>query len=115
MKTKIYHNTRCKKSRAGLQYLESKTKDFEIVEYLKTGISEAELKEIFKKLGKKPEEMIRKQEKIFKENYKGKSFSDDEWVKIISENLKLLQRPIVIKGEKAVWGDPPENIDELFN
>ncbi len=115
MKTKIYHNTRCKKSRAGLQYLETKTNDFEIVEYLKTGISEAELKEILKKLGKKPEEMIRKQEKIFKENYKGKSFSDEEWVKIISENLKLLQRPIIVKGEKAVWGDPPENIDELFN
>ncbi len=115
MKTKIYHNTRCKKSRAGLQYLETKTNDFEIVEYLKTGISETELKEILKKLGKKPEEMIRKQEKIFKENYKGKSFSDEEWVKIISENLKLLQRPIIVKGEKAVWGDPPENIDELFN
>jgi arsenate reductase (glutaredoxin) len=114
MKIKIYHNTRCKKSRTGLQYLESKTKDFEIVEYLKTGLKEAELKEIFKKLGKKPEEMIRKQENIFKENYKGKIFNDSEWIKIISENLKLLQRPIIVKGEKAVWGDPPENIDELF-
>ncbi len=114
MSIKIYHNTRCKKSRAGLQYLESKTKDFEIVEYLKTGLNEDELKEIFKKLGKKPEEMIRKQEKVYKENYKGKTFSDDEWIKIIAENPKLLNRPIVIKGEKAVWGDPPENIDELF-
>ncbi len=114
MKIKIYHNTRCKKSRAGLQYLESKTKDFEIIEYLKTGLKEDELKEILKKLGKKPEEMIRKQEKIFKENYKGKIFNDSEWIKIISENLKLLQRPIIVKGEKAVWGDPPENIDKLF-
>ena len=114
MSIKIYHNTRCKKSRAGLQYLESKTKDFEIVEYLKIGLNEDELKEIFKKLGKKPEEMIRKQEKVYKENYKGKTFSDDEWIKIIAENPKLLNRPIVIKGEKAVWGDPPENIDKLF-
>ena len=111
---KIYHNTRCKKSRAGLQYLQEKTSDFEIVEYLKNELSVTELTDIFKKLNKKPEEMIRKQEKVFKENYKGKSFSDTEWIKIIAENPKLLNRPIIVKGEKAVWGDPPENIDQLF-
>jgi len=114
MKIKIYHNTRCKKSRAGLQYLQKKTSDFEIVEYLKNELSVAELTEIFKKLGKKPGEMIRKQEKIFKENYKGKTFSDAEWIKIIAANPKLLNRPIIVKTEKAVWGDPPENIEELF-
>lgn len=111
---KIYHNTRCKKSRAGLEYLKQKTSSFEIVEYLKNELSVAELTDIFKKLGKKPEEMIRKQEKVFKENYKGKTFSNTEWIKIIAENPKLLNRPIIVKGEKAVWGDPPENIDELF-
>ena len=111
---KIYHNTRCKKSRAGLQYLQEKTSDFEIIEYLKNELSVDDLTDIFKKLGKKPEEMIRKQEKVFKENYKGKTFSDTEWIKIIAENPKLLNRPIIVKGEKAVWGDPPENIDELF-
>jgi arsenate reductase (glutaredoxin) len=111
---KIYHNTRCKKSRAGLQYLQDKTSDFEIIEYLKNELSVAELTDIFKKLGKKPEEMIRKQEKVFKDNYKGKTFSDTEWIKIITENPKLLNRPIIVKGEKAVWGDPPENIDKLF-
>ena len=111
---KIYHNTRCKKSRAGLQYLQEKTSDFEIVEYLKNELSVAELTDIFKKLGKKPEEMIRKQEQVFKEKFKGKNFSDAEWIKIIAENPKLLNRPIVVKGEKAVWGDPPENLDELF-
>lgn len=114
MKIKIYHNTRCKKSRAGLQYLQEKTSDFEIVEYLKTELSIAELTDIFKKLGKKPKEMIRKQEQVFKEKYKGKSFNDAEWIKIIAENPKLLNRPIIVKGEKAVWGDPPENIDQLF-
>lgn len=111
---KIYHNTRCKKSRAGLQYLQKKTSDFEIVEYLKNEFSVAELTDIFKKLGKKPEEMIRKQEQVFKEKFKGKNFSDAEWIKIIAENPKLLNRPIVVKGEKAVWGDPPESLDELF-
>ncbi len=111
---KIYHNNRCKKSRAGLQYLQEKTSDFEIVEYLKNELSIAELTDIFKKLGKKPEEMIRKQEKVFKEKFKGKSFSDAEWIKIIANNPKLLNRPIVVKGEKAVWGDPAENINDLF-
>ena len=111
---KIYHNNRCKKSRAGLQYLQEKTSDFEIVEYLKNELSVAELTDIFKKLGKKPEEMIRKQEKVFKDEFKGKSFSDAEWIKNIADNPKLLNRPIIVKGEKAVWGDPVENIDELF-
>ncbi len=58
--------------------------------------------------------MIRKQEQVFKEEYKGKSFNDADWIKIISENPKLLNRPIIVKGEKAVWGDPPEKIDKLF-
>jgi len=111
---KIYHNNRCKKSRAGLQHLQEKTSDFEIVEYLKNELSVAELTDIFEKLGKKPEEMIRKQEKVFKEEYKGKSFSDTEWIEIIAKNPKLLNRPIIVKGEKAVWGDPPENINQLF-
>ena len=111
---KIYHNNRCKKSRTGLQYLQEKTSDFEIVEYLKNELSVAELTDIFEKLGKKPEEMIRKQEKVFKEEYKGKSFSDTEWIEIIAKNPKLLNRPIIVKGEKAVWGDPPENINQLF-
>ncbi|MBN1253550.1 MAG: hypothetical protein JXR51_06080 [Bacteroidales bacterium] len=111
---KIYHNSRCKKSRAGLSFLLEKTKDFETIEYLKTGIKEEELKQIFKLLNKKPEEMIRKQEQIFKEIYKRKSFSDDEWLKIISENPTLLNRPIIIKDNKAVWGDPAENINHLF-
>jgi len=111
---KIYHNTRCRKSRAGLLHLKQKTEDFEIIEYLKTGVSEDELKKIFKMLNIKPEEMVRKQEKVYKELYKKRTFSDDEWIKIISETPNLLNRPIIVKGKKAVWGDPPKNIDELF-
>ena len=111
---KIYHNIRCKKSRAGLLHLKGKTDNFEIIEYLKTGITEEELKQLFKILDEKPEEMIRKQEKIYKEIYKNKTFSDEEWIKILAENPKLLNRPIVVKGKKAVWGDPAANIDTLF-
>ena len=110
---KIYHNPRCKKSRAGLKYLESNSLTFEIVKYLEEGITFDELKELLNLLGKKPMEMIRKQEDVYKKNYKGKEFSDDEWIKIMVENPKLINRPIVVRNQKAVWGDPPENIKEL--
>jgi len=110
---KIYHNPRCRKSRAGLKYLESKGLTFEIVNYLADGISFEELKELLNILGKKPLEMIRKQEEIYRKNYKGKEFSEDEWIKIMVENPKLIQRPIVVRNHQAVWGDPPENIEVL--
>ena len=110
----IYHNPRCKKSRAGLQYLQTKTDDIQIVEYLKNPLSEEELKKLLMLLNKKPQEMIRTQEAVYKQNFKGKNFTDDEWVKIMVENPKLIKRPIVVKGNKAVWGDPAEEIDKLF-
>ena len=110
----IYHNPRCKKSRAGLQYLQTKTNDIQIVEYLKSPLSEEELKKLLMLLNKKPQEMIRTQEAVYKQNFKGKNFTDDEWVKIMVENPKLIKRPIVVKGNKAVWGDPAEEIDKLF-
>ncbi len=110
----IYHNARCKKSRAGLQYLQSKTDDIKVVEYLKNPITEAVLKDLLMKLNKKPQEMIRTQEAVYKQNFKGKNFNEDEWVKIMVENPKLIKRPIVVSGNKAVWGDPPEEIDVFF-
>ena len=110
----IYHNPRCKKSRAGLQYLQTKTDDIQMVEYLKNPLSEEDLKKLLMLLNKKPQEMIRTQEAVYKQNFKGKNFTDDEWVKIMVENPKLIKRPIVVKGNKAVWGDPAEEIDKLF-
>lgn len=111
---KIYHNPRCKKSRAGLQYLKEHTDDFEIIEYLKNPIDENELNNLLIKLNKKPYDMIRGQEAIFKSSFKGKNFTDEEWVKIMVENPKLIKRPIVVKNNKAVWGDPAENLSVLF-
>jgi len=111
----IYHNSRCKKSRAGLQFLSEKTSDFQIKEYLKDdAFTIASLSETLSLLGKKPMEMIRKQEAIFKQEIKGKDFTDKELIKLMVENPKLINRPIVIKDNKAVWGDPAENIEELF-
>jgi arsenate reductase len=66
------------------------------------------------KLNKKPSDMIRTQEAIFKSEFRGKNFTDDEWIKIMVENPKLIKRPIIVRNNKAVWGDPVEEIDVLF-
>jgi len=110
---KIYHNPRCKHSRAGLAYLKEKTNDFIIREYLKEPVTKDEIKEILLKTNLAPEDIVRKQEDYFKKTLKGKSFNHDEWVKIIVENPKLLQRPIVVGKLKAVVANPPEEIDKL--
>lgn len=112
---KIYHNPRCKKSRAGLAYLEEKTSDFEKIYYLKDEpFSEESLKNLLEKMGKKPQDMIRTQEKVYKEKYKGKELSDDDRIKAMVENPKLIKRPIVETDDKAVWADPPERINDLL-
>ncbi len=110
---KIYHNPRCSKSRAGLQYLEEKGFDIEIIKYLTDGISASELKEIIAKTGKQPFDFVRTHEKDYIENYRGKEFTDEEWIKILVEKPHLLQRPIVVNGEKAVLANPPEVIEEI--
>ncbi len=111
---KIYHNPRCSKSRAGLKYLENKTSDFEIIKYLEEGISVKDLRELIALTGKKPFDFIRTQEQDYKDEFKGKVLSDEEWIKVLAENPKLLQRPIVVNGNKAVLGNPPENIDSVL-
>ncbi len=114
MAYKIYHNTRCKKSRGGLQYLEDKGINPEIIEYLKDDpFTEKSLSDVIQKLGIKPQELIRTQEAIYKQNYKGKDFTDQEWIKILVENPKLIRRPIIVKGDQAVVGDIVEHIDAL--
>ncbi|MCL4156325.1 UNVERIFIED_CONTAM: hypothetical protein GTU68_019947 [Idotea baltica] len=111
---KIYHNPRCRKSREGLQILENSGKEFEIVKYLDTVPNEEELKDILKKLNISPIQLVRKTEKIWKENYKGKELSDAEIIKAMVENPKLIERPIVINGDKAAIGRPPGSILEII-
>lgn len=115
MSYKIYHNTRCRKSRAGLKYLEDKGINPEIIEYLKDQAFTFEsLKDVIKKLGVKPQEIVRTQEAEYKQNYKAKDFSDDKWIEILVENPKLIRRPIIVKANKAVLGDIVEHIDALL-
>ena len=114
MKLKIYHNPKCKKSRAGLEYLNSKTIDYETVNYIRDGISTDEIREIILKLHIPPKELVRTNEDIFKKELKSGNFNDNEWIQILSENPKLLKRPVVVGKHKAVIGDPVNNIDKLL-
>jgi arsenate reductase len=109
----VYHNPRCKKSRAGLQYLSEKNLKFQVREYLKEMLSEAELSALVMKLNIKPRDLVRTQEEVFRKELKGLNLNDEEWIKVMVENPKLIHRPIVEGKYKAVVGDPPENIDQL--
>ena len=111
---KIYHNNRCSKSRCGLEILENSGKQFEIVKYLDNTPSEEELKEIISLLNISPIDLVRKNEQIWKDNFKGKELSDIELIKAMVDNPKLIERPIVINGNKAVIGRPPETIKEII-
>jgi len=111
---KIYHNPRCSKSRQGVELLENSGKEFEIIKYLDEVPSEKELTEIINLLNISPIQLVRKTEKIWKENYKGKELSDNEIVKAMIENPKLIERPIVINKTKAVIGRPLENISAII-
>ncbi len=110
----IYHNPRCAKSRQTLGLIEEKGRDFVVKEYLKNPPSKSELKKVIELLGIKPEQLVRKGEAEFKENFKGKELSDDEWIDAMVSYPKLIERPIVIEGDKAVLGRPPENVLSLL-
>ena len=111
---KIYHNPRCRKSREALKLIEESGNDFQIINYLENTPSEDELKEIISILNIPAENLIRKGERIFKDNLKGKIFSENEWIQVMVKNPKLIERPIVVKGDKAILGRPPQNVEELF-
>jgi len=104
---RIYHNPKCRKSRAGLQYLQEKGVDYELVEYLKNPFSEKGLENLLVKI-------VRKQEEYYRKNLKRKQFNDHEWIRILVENPKLIMRPIVEREYKAVIGDPVENIETFL-
>ena len=111
----IYHNPRCQKSRQTLQLLESKGHEPEIVLYLKEKLTIKDLKDILKKLDIKPAELLRKKESLYKEKILGKSLSDNQLIKLMIEFPKLIERPIVIVGNRAKIGRPPESVLEILD
>lgn len=112
---KIYHNPRCRKSREGLAIVENSGRPYEIVRYLDDPLSKAELRDILNKLNIKALDLVRKQEEIWKSEFKGKDLSEDALLDALIKYPKLIERPVVISGNKGVLGRPPENILQLLD
>ena len=111
---KLYHNARCSKSREGLAILKNKNLDFEIVEYLKNPLSKEELSDIIKKLNIAPIDLVRKNETVWKENYKGQNLDNEQVLNAMIEHPKLIERPILVNGNLAVVGRPPEQLISII-
>ena len=110
----IYHNARCSKSRSACEFVAAQGINAEVIDYLKTPPDRAELRSLLKKLGMKPEQLVRRGEEAFKEHYAGKTLNDEQWLDALVAYPILIERPIVVRGDKAVIGRPPEKVRELL-
>lgn len=110
----IYHNPRCAKSRAGLQYLIENNIPHQIIAYLKVPLTANDIQNLASKTGLNPKDLVRTQEQLFKTELKGKTLSNEQWCELIAKNPSLLIRPIVLSNLKGVWAQPPEKIKELI-
>ena len=112
---KIFHNSRCSKSRQTLKILQDSNCDIEIINYLETDLDVSLIKNVLKKLSLKPRDILRTSEQDYKDNNLGEdNLSDDDLIDYMIKHPKLIERPIVIKGHRAVLGRPPENVLELI-
>lgn len=115
MSITIYHNPRCSKSRQTLALLEERTNNITIIKYLETPPSKEQLSLLITQLGVSPRELLRKGEDDFKQlKLNDASLSDDMLIDAMIAHPKLIERPIVVKGNKAIIGRPPENVITLF-
>lgn len=114
MSVTIYHNPRCSKSRDGVKLLEELGVDFSTKLYLSDPLSKQEIISLVDLLGISPEDLVRKKEAIFKENYGNKSMTDNDYIDAMLAHPRLIERPIVVSGDKAVIGRPPSLIKDLF-
>jgi arsenate reductase len=115
LRTTIYHNPRCSKSRQTLALLEERGISPRVVDYLKTPPSAAELKAILKKLGLRPRDLMRKGEPLYAElGLKDRDLDDDALIALMVANPLLIERPIVVSGGKAALGRPPESVLKIL-
>ena len=114
MKVTIYHKTTCSKSCEALNHLKKNNADYNIIEYLETPPTAEELNILLKKLGMKAEDLIRKKESIFQEKFEGQTITEKEWIEILVKHPILIERPIIVKGNKAIIGRPTERVDEFL-
>jgi len=111
---KIYHNPRCRKSRETLALIQDNGVEPEIILYLEDTPDATAIKKILGYLKIDAEQLLRKGEAIYKSDFKGKKLTEAQWIKAMVKHPKLIERPIVVKGKKAVLGRPPENVLELL-
>lgn len=111
----IYHNARCSKSRSACEIVAGRGIEARIVEYLKTPPSRDELRTVLQKLGMKASELVRRGEEEYKQHYAGRTLTEDEWLDALIEHPILIERPIVVRGDHAVVGRPPEKVLELLD
>lgn len=111
----IYHNPRCRKSREGLELVEQSGLPYRVVEYLKTPLDKAGISDLLQKLGMDAEALIRKNEAVWKENFRGLELNEPQLIAAIADHPKLMERPVVVRGEQAVIGRPASNISELLD
>lgn len=113
MKAIIYHNPRCSKSREALHILQEQGEEIEVIEYLKDAPDRSTLTALIAKLGVPAIQLVRTGEEVFKP-YKGKSLTDTEVIELLVAYPILIERPIVIKGKKAIIGRPPQRIIDIL-
>lgn len=112
----IYQNPTCSKCRETIKILESHGVPFTSIDYILDPPSIDEMKTIIKKLGVSPRDIFRKKEPLYDDiGIENRDISDNDLIRILIENPELIERPIVIKGDRAVIARPPEKVSELFN
>ncbi len=111
---KLLHNNSCSKSRCALEYLHEHEIEFELVDILADPLSELEIITVLKKLDLKAEDLVRTNENLYKEKFANKNFNDEQWIKILAEYPELVQRPIIVKGDKAIIGRPIERVMDFI-
>ncbi len=111
----IYHNIECSKSNSATQLLEDAGIPFNVRNYILQPLNEEELRALINKLGIEPEALVRKSEPLYKEQYEGKTLSGDEWIKVLTTNPILTERPVVEKDGKAIIARPPEKVITFIN
>ncbi len=114
-KALLFHNPRCSKSRQALNLLEQEKESFDVFIYLEEKLEKDFLKEIIQKLGMSPRDLLRTGESAYKENnLKDSNISEEEIINLMIEYPKLIERPIYVKGSKAIVGRPPENVLKII-
>ena len=115
MKFTIYHNPRCRKSREAIQLLEKKKLNFKVVKYLEQNFDKKSLGKVLNIIGKKPSDALRKNEEIWKKQLNVENIGEDEILELMIQYPKLIERPIVVYGDKGIMARPLENLIDFIN